>query len=89
MAAQHERPAGYSTTVPRPAYRTVRRLQVLTCGTWSGDVARLRIRYIAIHGAFYEQFFPRCRTRAEAMLRQHGFRPLAADGAVTVWAAGP
>jgi hypothetical protein len=52
-------------------------------------MARLRIRYVAIHGAFYEKFFPRCRTRAEATLRQHGFRRLAADGAVTVWSSRP
>jgi hypothetical protein len=88
MAAQRQRPAGYSTTAPRPAFRTARRLRVLTCGTWSRDVARLDIRYIAIHGAFYEQFFPRCLPRAQAMLRRHGFR-LAADGKVTVWAVGP
>lgn len=89
MAARRQRPAGYSTTVPRPAFRTVRRLQVLTCGTWSRDVARLDIRYVAIHAAFYEQFFPGCRRRAEATLRLHGFRRLAADGAVTVWTSRP
>lgn len=89
MTAQRERPAGYSTTAPRPAYRTMRTLHALTCGTWSGDVTRLRIRYIAIHGAFYGRLFPRCRSRAEAMLRRHGFHRLAADGTLTVWAAGP
>jgi hypothetical protein len=89
MSAQRQRPAGYSTTVPRPAYRTMRHLHALTCGAWSGDVARLHIRYVALHGAFYELLFPRCRTRAEATLRRHGFRRLAVDGAVAVWQAGP
>jgi hypothetical protein len=51
-------------------------------------VARLRIRYVAVHGAFYDEFFPRCRARAEAALRRHGFRRLAVDGAVTVWSSG-
>jgi hypothetical protein len=89
MAAQRQRPTGYSTTVPRPAFRTARRLRVLTCGTWSRDMSRLRIRYIAIHGAFYDEFFPRCRTRAEATLRRHGFHRLAAGGAVTIWTSRP
>jgi hypothetical protein len=85
MAAQRQRPAGYSTTVPRPAFRTARRLRVLTCGTWSRDVSRLGIRYVAIHDGFYERFFPDCRGRAVATLRAHGFRRFAADGKVTVW----
>jgi hypothetical protein len=85
MTAQRQHPSGYSTTAPRPAFRTVRRLRVLTCGTWSRDMARLHIRYVAVHGAFYEEFFPRCRTRAEATLRRHGFRRLTTGGAVTVW----
>jgi hypothetical protein len=88
MTAQRQRPAGYSTTVPRPAFRTVRRLRVLNCGTWSRDVARLNIRYVAVHGAFYDEFLRRCRRRAETALRRHGFRRLAADGGVTVWVAG-
>ncbi len=89
MTAQRQRPAGYSTTVPRPAFATARRLRALNCGTWSRDVARLGIRYLAIHGGFYERYFPRCLDRAHATLRMHGFRPLAADGQVTVWTGGP
>jgi hypothetical protein len=89
MAAQRQRPAGYSTTAPRPAYGTMRHLHALTCGAWSADVARLKIRYVALHGAFYDLLLPRCRALAEATLRRHGFRRFAADGAVTVWKAGP
>jgi hypothetical protein len=85
MAAQRQRPAGYSTTVPRPAFRAARRLSSLNCGTWSQDVSRLDIRYVAIHDGFYEKFFPRCRRRALATLRAHELRPFAADGKVTVW----
>jgi hypothetical protein len=89
MTAQRQRPAGYSTTAPRPAFTTVRRLRVLTCGTWSPDVARLGIHYVAIHEAFYEQLFPRCLDRARALLRAHGFRRLAAGGKVTTWSDTP
>jgi hypothetical protein len=89
MAGQRQRPTGYSTTVPRPAFATARRLRVLTCGTWSRDMARLGIRYVAIHEVFYERYFPRCLDQAQAMLQKHGFRPLAADGPVSVWIGNP
>jgi hypothetical protein len=89
MTAQRQRPAGYSTTVPRPAFATARRLRVLNCGAWSRDVARLGIRYVAIHGGFYVRYFPRCLDRVHTTLRKHGFRPLAADGPVTVWTGNP
>jgi hypothetical protein len=89
MAAQRQHPSGYSTTVPRPAFATARRLRALSCGTWSRDVAQLGIRYVAIHGGFYGRYLPRCLDRAQATLRKHGFRPLAADGLVTVWTGSP
>ena len=40
LATRRERPLGYSTLVPRPAFTTARRLQALNCGTWSQDVTR-------------------------------------------------
>jgi hypothetical protein len=89
MAARRQRPTGYSTTVPRPAFATARRLRALNCGTWPRNVARLGIRYVAFHGGFYGRYFPRCLDRAQATLRKHGFRPLAADGQVTVWIRSP
>jgi hypothetical protein len=89
MSAQRERPSGYSTTVPRPAFRTARSLRVLTCGIWSRDVSRLGIRYVAVHQAFYATFFPRCLDHAETTLAGQGFRRLATGGEVTVWALGP
>ena len=89
MAAQRQRPAGYSTTVPRPAFRTARRLRPITCGTWSRDVARLGIRYVAVHDGFYARYYPHCLARAQAALRGNGFRPLARDGQVQVWTKRP
>ena len=85
MSALRQRPAGYSTTAPRPAFRTARRLRPLTCGTWSREVTRLGIRYVAVHDGLYEQFYPRCLGRAQAALRGHGFRLLAREGQVKVW----
>ena len=89
MAAQRQRPAGYSTLVPRPAFRATRRLQPLTCGSWSPDLDRLDVRYVAIHGGFYKRYFPRCLARARRALTEHGFRPLAASADVTIWAVKP
>jgi hypothetical protein len=89
MSAQRERPAGYSTTVPRPAFRTARSLRPLTCGTWSRNVARLGIRYVAVHDGLYESYYPRCLARAQAALRGHGFRRLARDNQVQVWTNRP
>jgi hypothetical protein len=89
LAAQRERPLGYSTLVPRPAFRTARQLRTLNCGTWSRDVSRLRVRHVVVHGPLYARFLPRCRPKAEAALRAHGFRRVAADGDVVLWSARP
>jgi len=89
LAARRERPLGYSTLVPRPAFRTARRLRSLNCGTWSGDVTRLGVRDIVVHGPLFAEFLPRCRPKAEAALRAHGFRRVAADGDVVLWSARP
>jgi hypothetical protein len=89
LAAQRERPLGYSTLVPRPAFRTARRLRSLNCGTWSGNVSTLGVRHVVVHGPLYGEFLPRCRSRAEAALRAHGFRRLASDGGLVLWTARP
>ena len=89
LAAQRERPLGYSTLVPRPAFRTARRLRTLNCGTWSRDVSRLGVRHVVVHGPLYAEFLPRCRPKAEAALRAHGFRRVAADGDLVLWSARP
>jgi len=87
MVAQRERPTGYSTTAPAKADETARSLRPLTCGTPPGQIlADLGIRYVAIHGGLYEAFSAGCDARAAAALRSRGFRPLAEDGAVTIFA---
>jgi hypothetical protein len=84
MAARRQRPGGYSTTVPRIADTTARRLRKLNCGGWSPDVERLRIRVIAQHGAYYAS--GACLLRAAQTLRRHGFRLVAADRKIIAWA---
>jgi hypothetical protein len=89
LGAQRERPLGYSTLVPRPAFRTARRLRALNCGTWSRDVSRLGVRHFVVHGPLYAKFLPRCRTRAETTLREHGFRRVRDDGGLVLFSARP
>jgi len=89
LAAQRERPLGYSTLVPRPAFRTARRLRALNCGTWSGDVSRLGVRHIVVHGPLYAKFLPRCRAKAETTLRAHGFRRVASSSDLVLFSTRP
>ena len=89
LATRRERPLGYSTLVPRPAFRTARRLQALNCRTWSQDVSRLEVRHVVVHGPLYAEFLPRCRARAEATLKAHGFRRIASDGGLVLFSARP
>jgi hypothetical protein len=84
MTALRQRPGGYSTTVPRIADTTARRLRKLNCGGWSPDVERLGVRAITQHGDYYET--GRCLLRAARTLRRHGFRLVAADGKIFAWA---
>ena len=84
MAARRQRPGGYSTTVPRTADTTARRLRKLNCGGWSPDVERLGIRVITQHGGYYET--GGCLLRAAQTLRRHRFRLIASDGDTVAWA---
>ena len=87
MQAARERPTGYSTTAPKAADATARRLRPLNCGEWpDGTVARLGVGYVAVHRGFFAAFRPACLTPALTALRTHGFRPLAADGSVELFA---
>jgi hypothetical protein len=56
--ARRQRPGGYSTTAPKRAKTVADRLQRLNCGDWSGDMAgeleRLGVGSIAVHGGLYE-----------------------------------
>ena len=90
MQAQRERPTGYSTTAPVTADRTARMLRPLTCGTWPGPIMQqVGIRYVAVHAGLYAALHPACPRRVRDVLLRHGFRPLAADGSVTIFIGPP
>ena len=82
-------PAGYSTTAPLDADAVARRLRALNCGGWSRELERLGIRYVALHRGMYRQSpydGDRCAVRAARTLERRGFRPLASDGAIELYA---
>jgi hypothetical protein len=82
-------PGGYSTTAPRPADRVARTLRRLNCGGWSNEVERLGIRYVTVHRGVYRQSpfdADRCASAAGRTLERHGFRRLARDGPIELYA---
>jgi hypothetical protein len=90
--APRERPGGYSTVAPREAEDLARRLSRLNCGRWAGGgarlLARLGVRYVAVHDGLYEDnpVVPDCRRAGRRALRAHRFRRVAADGRITLFA---
>ncbi len=86
QASPRERLQGYSTVAPTIADRVARQLRPLSCGR--GEIPA-RVAYIAVHRALYRQsryFGADCPDRAEAMLRERGWRLLERDGEVAVYA---
>ncbi len=83
-----ERPQGYSTIAPRRAVGLARELRPLSCGR--GTIPDgLGIRFVAVHRGLYAQsgfFGPSCPDRAERALAASGWRRVARDGAITVFA---
>jgi hypothetical protein len=82
-----ERPQGYSTTAPPAADRLARQLRPVSCGRASIPPT-LGVRFVAVHRGLYAQsgfFAAGCAARAEAALRQAGWKPLARDGAISSW----
>ena len=90
--AQVQRPGGYSTTAPKIAKSTARRLERLNCGDWSDNTAallrRLGVRTIALHlGLFLRNPAVPNRTYfAWRGLVRHGWRFERRSG--TVWVFG-
>jgi hypothetical protein len=92
MQVKRQRPGGYSTTAPVIADSTARRLRYLNCGDWTGgqddELRGLGADAIAFHEGLYENNPivhdpPWFAWRA---LLEHGFRPIAKDGAITMFA---
>jgi len=87
--ARRERPSGYSTTAPVIADVTARRLRPINCGDWTHEpgvwVKRLGVREIVFHaGQFQNSAVLGPAWFAWQGLIQHGYRPVAHDGAITV-----
>ena len=87
MQAPRERLGGYSTTAPRGAADQLRSLMPLNCGR--RDVPA-DVRYVVVHAGLYRAsplVEPACRGRAEGALRRGGWRRVARDGPVALYAA--
>jgi hypothetical protein len=87
---RRERPGGYSTTAPVVADVTARRLQPLNCGDWTThpglELQRLGVREIAFHRGLFvlNPYAPGRTWFAWRALVQHGYRPWAHGGAITI-----
>ena len=90
MGPRRERPGGYSTTAPVIADVVARRLQGINCGDWTSrpgvELQKLGVREIAFHRGLFllNPSVPGRTWFAWQGLVQHGYRPWAHDGAVTV-----
>jgi hypothetical protein len=90
IGAKRERPGGYSTTAPVIADIVARKLQPLNCGDWTSrpgiELQRLGVREIAFHRGLFvlNPAVPGRTWFAWRGLVQHGYRPFATDGAVTI-----
>jgi hypothetical protein len=93
-AAQVQRPSGYSTTAPKIAKATARRLERLNCGDWSDDTAgllrRLGVRTIALHlGLFLRNSaVPNRVYFASRGLSEHGWTVSRRGSALRVYVRG-
>jgi hypothetical protein len=88
--ARRRRPGGYSTTAPVIADVTARRLRPLNCGDWSflpgRTLKQLGVRELAFHNGLFasNSAVPSPAWFAWRGLIEHGYRPWAHDGAVTI-----
>ena len=93
-AAHAQRPGGYSTTAPRIAKSTARRLERLNCGDWSGNrvgaLERLGVQTIALHFGLFlrNSAIPNRSYFAWRGLVRHGWRFIRRVGPVWVFARG-
>jgi hypothetical protein len=94
MAAERQRPGGYSTTAPRPAKAVADRLQRLNCGDWSGNMAgelhRFGVGSIALHRGLYvhNQAVPSSGWFAARGLLTHGWKVQRTAGPVWLFERG-
>ena len=92
LQAPRERPGGYSTLVPQPAFDFFFQRNRLSCGVWlPGDEEVLRelgIEYVTFHLGLYRQGDVPGAWFGWRELLEHGFDPVARGGEVTLLARG-
>lgn len=92
--AHVQRPGGYSTTAPKIAKATARRLERLNCGDWSantvGELQRLGVQTIALHlGLFLRNAaVPNRSYFAWRGLVRHGWKVVRRAGPVWIFSRG-
>ena len=89
LQAPRQRPGGYSTLVPRPAFDFYFLRNRLSCGIWlPGDeetLAESGVRAVAFHAGAYEQGAVPGAWFGWRELREHGFAPAARGRQVTLF----
>ena len=92
LQAPRERPGGYSTLVPQPAFDFFFQRNRLSCGIWlPGDeelLLELGVDYVLFHRGMYEQGDVPGAWFGWQGLVEHGFAPVARGGRVTLLARG-
>jgi len=90
LQAPRERPGGYSTLVPQPAFDFFFQRNRLSCGVWlPGDEHVLRelgVEYVTFHLGLYRQGGVPGAWFGWQGLADHGFEPIARGGEVTLLA---
>jgi hypothetical protein len=92
LQAPRERPGGYSTLVPQPAFDFFFQRNRLSCGVWlPGDEQVLRelgVEYVTFHLGLYRQGDVPGAWFGWQGLLDHGFEPIARGGEVTLLGRG-
>lgn len=92
LQAPRERPGGYSTLAPRPAFDFFFERNRLSCGVWlPGDeqtLTQLGIEHVTFHRGLYAQGKVPGAWFGWNGLTEHGFAPRTAAGAVTLFGRG-
>jgi hypothetical protein len=92
LQAPRERPGGYSTLVPQPAFDFFFQRNRLSCGIWlPGDeeiLDELGVEHVAFHLGLYRQGGVPGAWFGWRALADHGFEPIARGGEVTLFGRG-
>jgi hypothetical protein len=93
--ARRQRPGGYSTTAPEIADVAARKLRPLNCGDWTPQpgrtLQRMDVREIAFHRGQFQNnpaVLGEPAWFAWRGLVEHGYKPFAEDGAITIFDRG-